>query len=265
MRSFELKPIKIGLHIPKCAGTSVLNAINDFYGKNEYFQSTLLIKNHSESIKELSDQSKSDLEALRMVWGHHVTSYYLRLFEGRPIFLFTTLREPWERFKSMFFFDLDRSAKIGVPFDANNIASYIDQNANFCTYFFLDRFNLTDITSQGGEKDAFMESIKSFNVYSLDELDRLKYLDESFSNIKGYHENKSNNEIISLYLDQLERSKSYFQEKNQLDIELYHSIDMNSNNVFEINLEKIQNTCSLFYHKTFYGAKYIAELKDYGI
>lgn len=86
----------VGLHIPKCAGTSLLEMAQSQLQDHQIYQSTNLIRNWNRSKPSFLDIR--DPSALRMVWGHSVHEEMLK-YVTRP-FLFTGLRHPRERLVS---------------------------------------------------------------------------------------------------------------------------------------------------------------------
>lgn len=95
------KATLFGLHIPKCAGTSLLAAVRKHLSKDQIFQSTSLIENWRTGrpdFLEIKDYSK-----LVFVWGHWLHEEMLKFFD-KPV-LFTGLRDPRDRIESEYFFD----------------------------------------------------------------------------------------------------------------------------------------------------------------
>jgi hypothetical protein len=47
-----MKPVILGLHIPKCAGTSILKELENNIHHSEIYQSTFFARNYKEGKKE---------------------------------------------------------------------------------------------------------------------------------------------------------------------------------------------------------------------
>lgn len=106
-----MKKVFFGLHMPKCAGTSVLSELKRCYGNNLY-QSTSLITNFRENKADITDNyDKLDYSGY---FGHHFCDELLKLI-GDDIFLFTFLREPLDRALSHYKYINRMNAAVGLP------------------------------------------------------------------------------------------------------------------------------------------------------
>jgi hypothetical protein len=97
----------IGLHIPKCAGSSFFEMAATLLSASEVHQTSSFMRNLKEYRPQFHDIP--DYSALRLVWGHNTHEEMLYRFE-KP-FLFTGLRKPADRLLSNYLFDV-RMAKM---------------------------------------------------------------------------------------------------------------------------------------------------------
>ena len=82
----------VGLHIPKCAGTSLLTLLERVFGPEACYQTTSFVRNFRERRPEFFEIP--DPRRLRVVWGHYVQGQMLHYLNA-PLFV-TGLREPRE-------------------------------------------------------------------------------------------------------------------------------------------------------------------------
>jgi hypothetical protein len=124
----------VGLHIPKCAGTSFLDMALEHLPERQIFQTTSIIMNLKEDQPEFLHIS--DYRALRVVWGHGVHEQMLH-FVRSPI-LFTGMREPVARLMSAARYQVRLREKQGRgPLD---LESWIASQNNPMTWFIINRF-----------------------------------------------------------------------------------------------------------------------------
>lgn len=96
----DIKKTLVGLHIPKCAGTSILNMAQQNLPAEQIYQNTSFHKNFAQGRPEFFEIRNTG--RLRFVWGHFIHEEMLKYFENP--FIFTYLREPRERLISNFLF-----------------------------------------------------------------------------------------------------------------------------------------------------------------
>lgn len=123
----------VGLHIPKCAGMSILHMAHNSLPAHQFFQNTSIIKNWRDRRPEFLDIY--DHSALRFVWGHSVHEQML-YFLNNPI-LFTGLREPVQRLISAARYQVHLAELQGRPFDVNE---WLLRQRNPMTSFIIHRF-----------------------------------------------------------------------------------------------------------------------------
>ena len=136
--------IPFGLHIPKCAGTTLLERFYELYGDGLY-QSTSIAKNFKHGIPDLSDYSGR--WPFAFYYGHHLHSEMLRNIEGHP-FLFTILRNPLDRAVSHYRYQ--NRLRISVDKDPLSVDQFFSNMQSMCD-FIIKRF--MDFVDEG-LKDA---------------------------------------------------------------------------------------------------------------
>ncbi|CAN5807122.1 hypothetical protein BH23PSE1_BH23PSE1_11740 [soil metagenome] len=124
----------VGLHIPKCAGTSFLRMALEALPRHEVYQNTSIIMNWRDGQPEFLDIH--DHARLRVVWGHSVHEEMLRYLK-EPV-LFTGLREPVARLVSEARYQIDlRRRQEREPID---LAAWLARQRNPMTWFIINRF-----------------------------------------------------------------------------------------------------------------------------
>lgn len=88
-------PLCLGLHITKCAGTSLVTTLRRTLSEDEYYFFSSYHENWLAS-RPLFGALRSP-ERLRIVFGHYFHETLLSVFVDRPVYLFTGLRDPVER------------------------------------------------------------------------------------------------------------------------------------------------------------------------
>ena len=90
--------VLVGLHIPKCAGTTLLDRVASCLPAHSIYQTTSFIKNYREGAPEFPQMQSHD--QLRFIFGHWVHEEMVKSI-GKRCILFTGLREPIQRFISL--------------------------------------------------------------------------------------------------------------------------------------------------------------------
>lgn len=156
----------VGMHIPKCAGTSLLDKVRSGLPPEQVFQNTSIIQNFMggrEDFLYLIDKTK-----LRFVWGHSIQEEMLKFF-GPQVVLITGLREPIDRFKSNLRYTARQAVKTGNP--PPDFAKIIQNTKNPMCRFINRRFP-TIAGDAGSPADRAMNVIKACNfVYFSENLD----------------------------------------------------------------------------------------------
>jgi hypothetical protein len=153
----------VGLHIPKCAGTTLLNRVESALPSDQIFQNTSIIRNFQRQNEDfLHIKAK---QRLRFVWGHTVHEEMLKFF-GPQAVLITGLREPIDRFKSELHYMVRLAQAQGRP--RPDIVSHIRNVRNPMCRFLIERF--PSIAGKTGTlADRAMNIIEAFHyVYFSD-------------------------------------------------------------------------------------------------
>ena len=124
----------VGLHIPKCAGTSFLEMAQSALPPDRVYQNTSIIKNWNQRNPEFLDIL--DHKRLRLLWGHHIHEQMLYFFD-RPI-LFTGLRDPVDRLKSAVRYQIALSGKQGR--EQPDVQALLAKMQNPICWFIIRRF-----------------------------------------------------------------------------------------------------------------------------
>ncbi len=124
----------IGLHIPKCAGTSFLDTIYAKLPATDFYQNTSIIRNwtnHSPEFLEIRDYKR-----LRLIWGHSIHEQMLHYFD-HPL-LFTGLRNPVTRLESEVRYQIRlREIQGREPLD---VEKYVRNRRDPMCWFIIHRF-----------------------------------------------------------------------------------------------------------------------------
>lgn len=124
----------VGLHMPKCAGMSLLEMAQESLPSDEFYQSTAHVNNWLNGVPEFLDIL--NYRKLRFVWGH--ATHEQMLFRLHRPLLFTGLREPRARLVSHANYVARVSRAQGAgKFDA---AAWISKQDNPMTWFLIQRF-----------------------------------------------------------------------------------------------------------------------------
>lgn len=122
-----------GLHVPKCAGTSVLSELKKSYG-DDIYQSTSLISNFRNKKEDLLDNYPN--LPFKGYFGHHFCDELLKAIKG-DIFLFTFLRNPVERALSDYKYINRMNLDVGLS--ELNFEKFVESVPSM-TSFIVDRF-----------------------------------------------------------------------------------------------------------------------------
>ena len=143
----------VGLHIPKCAGTSLLTLLERVFGPEACYQTTSFVRNFRERRPEFFEIP--DRRRLRVVWGHYVHEQMLHYLNA-PL-LVTGLREPRQRLESDVRFQICLHDHIGrAPFDPE---SWIQKIDNPICRFIIERFPALSLPESG--PDSLFERAKA--------------------------------------------------------------------------------------------------------
>lgn len=146
--------VLFGLHIPKCAGTTLLDELTSNYGKDVY-QSTSLYRNFKNGIKDISEINGS--WNFKCYYGHHVHSEMLKNVNSSSLFVFTILRDPLDRLISHYKYSNRLREKVGKK--KIDLGEFMVNFPSVCD-FIIERF------SDFSDGDAKTKSEKAFSIIS---------------------------------------------------------------------------------------------------
>ncbi|WP_010138018.1 hypothetical protein, partial [Oceanicola sp. S124] len=122
------------VHVPKCAGMSLTNALQRALPAEAVYQSTSLIANLRDGRPDFLEIAEPG--ALRAVIGHWLHEAMLPYLRGEVLFA-TSLREPAARIRSQYRFDMSLRAPGWQP---DSRAAFLARNRNVICSFLLAPF-----------------------------------------------------------------------------------------------------------------------------
>lgn len=213
----------VGLHIPKCAGTTLLDRVRDCLPGEMIYQNTSIINNLNNNRDEflnLTDRNK-----LRFVFGHFIHEEMLKLLGHENIFLFTGLRDPVERVISQYKFELKMCGIQGRK--APNITDFLKGYGNYMCNFLITRFPSFCGNATSIEQKA-INILQQFNLVYFSE--SFEYTTKPVYNLLAIKQNPEINSNLS-------------------ETEIKHKIDINEEYLkYDISLYK--QARELFFNKS---------------
>lgn len=136
MRQYDPQQPILYTHIPKCAGTSVVSLLRDWFGKGYHKLNQDETRDIALPRVETQDEQGRWLESVKCVHGHfdHDRGYGLPYYYPEVNQYFTILRDPFDLVVSMYFFAKGRSRQgefwhRGKPVDIRekfpDVSSYV--------------------------------------------------------------------------------------------------------------------------------------------
>lgn len=139
------QPVYIGLHIQKCAGTSLQIHLAESARASVWFWHTSPDVNYWQSLLEVEERNTLSRQRAKVIWGHEVFDYFLCLFVGRPIYLFTFLRDPVKRLISWYKYEARAYESIHGNLDKfSSFQEYVLNRQDHMCRFILNRFSHLD-------------------------------------------------------------------------------------------------------------------------
>ena len=158
-----MERLLFGLHIPRCAGTSLLTGATRQLAPEQMYQAISLAKNWWRSQFELEWIFFKD--QLDLIWGHYVQEEMIRYF-NKSVILFTGLREPRERMRSQVHYVNRIQSFQGLP--PVQLDRYLSENKNFMCRYIVERF--FSMSSGDSMLERAISVIEKFNyVYFTDD------------------------------------------------------------------------------------------------
>ncbi len=138
-------PIYIGLHIHKCAGTSLQVHLTGCDSSNSWFWHTSPDVNYWQSNLDIEEKHVTSRQRVKVIWGHAVFDYFFNFFVDRPIYLFTFLRHPVKRLASWYRYEARCHEKFtGTSDELESFTHFAKRRSNHMCRFLLNRFSHLD-------------------------------------------------------------------------------------------------------------------------
>lgn len=208
-------PVLVGLHIAKCAGTTLLNRVEACLPSHEVYQTTSPIRNYREGKPELLQMLNP--QRLRFVFGHSTHEQMIKLLGQRAI-LFTGLREPVSRMKSVVNYAFRLAALQGLP--TPSVENILKQSEDHMCWSLVVRF-----PSLAGEKgslaDRAFRVLQNFHlVYFTDNFEETAAAIFRLLDIKpaplNYNEGSKDSHSIDIPEHYLRNDKELYQRARDL-------------------------------------------------
>jgi hypothetical protein len=168
-RLFE-KAIVVGLHIPKCAGTTFALICRQHFPPHQFYRNSDPIGFHQKRHPEFTALNFSNVRA---IFGHFVFEEMLKFIPSyRAVVLFTGLRDPVERARSEFYFvrkfseDANRTPPpfeewVRYPRNQNNMCDYLVKG--FPSFIDADAVTLSEKAISVLQKFDLVYDTRSFD------------------------------------------------------------------------------------------------------
>ena len=232
------KNIKLfGLHIPKCAGTTLINTAYDALSPVKFYCNSQPYPFHRMRYPEFITL---DFKQLQLVFGHNVHEEMLKFLAPYPVFLFTGLRSPFERVASECYF----FQKFSNKFDKSirgDLEDYVSKNRNKMCNYLINSFPTFIDSSAKSLADKAISVLNEFDlVYDTKDFDRdlssiYEFLELSIpdkrSNVTGANQH-------------FKLPKDHILEENHEDSRLYEYFLENSSRFSKKNLDEIMDAVS---------------------
>jgi hypothetical protein len=155
----------LGLHMPKCGGTTVLQRALSLLPFNTVYQCTHFVRNFRENRMEFAHLN--NYGQLKLLFGHQLHEEMLKLMPG-PVGLFTGLREPRSRLKSHLIFLRSLRLQQGLP--PLDMEAEVVRRSNGLCKFLNSRF--PSLAGEGSEAERAFRVLEHFwCVYFIDRFD----------------------------------------------------------------------------------------------
>lgn len=229
--------IYIFLHIPKCAGSTLIRDINKSLKPEEYLGLYFTpdgFKEKGDILRHLASISEEDKNKIKFIYGHNVF-YGIHHFFKKKCRYVTFLRNPISRLVSHYNYcrtDYDNNSKRGhtpkVVDENQNIIdfdTFVEKNeilSNFITKFLVNNFDGYYLNKPLSIKDLNRAKEILSRFYFVGDTDffdnQVKFLYYHFkATIGDYRENVS----TIYYSIKSEDKRKELESKNKIDIELF--------------------------------------------
>ena len=152
------QPILVGLHIPKCAGTTLLMRVEACLPAHAVYQTTSLMRNFREGQPELLQILNP--QRLRFIFGHSTHEQMVKVL-GQRVVLFTGLRDPISRTQSVVNYEIRLAAQQGKP--APSVESILKRSKDHMCWLLVSRFP-TLAGEKGSLADRAFRVLENFHI-----------------------------------------------------------------------------------------------------
>jgi hypothetical protein len=175
------KPVAIGLHITKCAGTTLARHVLSRLKPNAVY----LCSSFDELSKAATEHlvERLSVNEIRFVFGHYVHESLHKIFVKRPQFWFTGVREPLSRAVSEYYQICKVRGWAGLP--PITAETFLSSRRNTLCQEFLRAFPTIAQGVPGTESEKAMAIVQMFDlIYGMEDFTRssatiLKQIDVS--------------------------------------------------------------------------------------
>jgi len=158
----------VGLHITKCAGTSLISTVRKNFVEDEYCFLSSYYENLLSSRPIFSQIT--DPQRLRFLFGHYCNELLFRIFERRPIFFFTGFREPVARAISEY--GQISAVRLTAGEEPLSVETYLQASANGICNEILRCFPTLDRTTGGAKWEKALAATSLFDyLYSTEKFE----------------------------------------------------------------------------------------------
>jgi hypothetical protein len=164
------KPIYVGLHVQKCAGTTLQMHIAECPRASSWFWHTSPDINYQNSSLEIEERNTPSRNHVKVLWGHAVFGYFLRFFVDRPVYLFTFLRNPAERIISWYKYEAREYEKARGSMEGfDSFDNYVIKRQNHMCRFILNRFSRLDTSGSKKLHERTISVLEKFAFVGVQE------------------------------------------------------------------------------------------------
>jgi hypothetical protein len=164
------KPLYVGLHVQKCAGTTLQMHIAECPRASTWFWHTAPDVNYQNSSLEIEERNTPSRNQVKVLWGHAVFGYFLRYFPDRPIYLFTFLRHPAERIISWYKYEARGYEKARGSLEGfDTFENYVVKRQNHTCRFILNRFSHLDTSGSKKLHERTISVLEKFAFVGVQE------------------------------------------------------------------------------------------------
>ncbi len=203
----------IGLHITKCAGTSLVSTIKRGLDLSEYYLCSSIYENIKQHHPEVFE--REDIKAIRFIYGHYVHESLRSIFNGNGDIWFTILRDPKKRLKSEWY--QIYKTRLFNNLEPMSVGEYLSIYSNSMCNEIIRAFP-SAVDPSRSRLDAAKQALSNFHyVFDIEDFDKIIGILQDFLEIHSSQrnliiENETlgnellNNEKYLRSLDELEKA-----------------------------------------------------------